>query len=307
MRMTSPRNSPTGLRASTAQRAPARRRNSSSRARPSSERSVDLVQVLERLGEQERRRLVLVRRPRRGARSCGALAQRRHARQVLEADPVARAEQDPRERHARERVGDRARVGQHLDDLGQPQQPGQADDLDRDPALAERLLQRARTAGSCGTARRSSTSWPPGPRRAARRTRSAIHRASVHSSANRRDLDLARRRSPARARAACRVRALRAGSGAMTASAAARIRAPERKFVYSGSCATAVPSARGNCSGNSQQVEQAGAAPRVDVLVGVADRGHREARRRRRRAISSACATFVSWYSSSSTAPNRVR
>ena len=96
------------------------------------------------------------------------------------------------------------------------------------------------------------------------------------------------------------------GSCPMIVSAAARIRAPERKFVYRGSRAAGLPSASRERRREPEQVVERRAAPRVDVLVGVADRGDRVAVAEQR-CISSACATFVSWYSSSSTARNRAR
>ncbi len=44
------------------------------------------------------------------------------------------------------------------------------------------------------------------------------------------------------------------GTAPITASAAARMRAPERKFVYSGSCVAGVPSAFGNSCGNRNRL-----------------------------------------------------
>ena len=98
------------------------------------------------------------------------------------------------------------------------------------------------------------------------------------------DVDLARAVLLPRDAAACPGRgAARPGAGRSATSAASRIRAPERKFVYRGSLVAAAPSARRELLRELQQVEQRGAAPRVDVLVGVAHGRHRMAVRRRRR------------------------
>jgi hypothetical protein len=102
--------------------------------------ALDLVEPLERLGEQHRLglgivvgQLVLLLEPLRLDRRAPG-----HGRHVLEPDAVARAEQDPRERHRGRGIVDRSRVGEDLDDLGLLEQPREPEDLDRDPALLER-------------------------------------------------------------------------------------------------------------------------------------------------------------------------
>ena len=108
--------------------------------------ALDLVEPLERFGEQEGLGLDVVlghvlehqlRFPRREPGD---------EREVLEPDPVPRTEQDPGERHRGLRVVDRARVREDLDHLGLLQEPGEADDLDRHVVLVERALQETEQA-----------------------------------------------------------------------------------------------------------------------------------------------------------------
>ena len=75
-----------------------------------------------------------------------------------------------------------------------------------------------------------------------------------------------------------------AGSGEMIVSAACRMRAPDRKFVNSGSRSAGEPSRLREVGREVEQVRQRRAAPRVDVLVGVADGGDRVPARRTSRA-----------------------
>ena len=189
--------------------------------------SLHLVEMLERLGEQERRRfaLLLVLQTERVALQ---LRERRHARQVLVADAVPWAEQDLRERHARERIADGARVREDLDDLGQPQQSGEPQDLRRDLVFGERLLQREEQPARPAEHRDVR---PLGPASCSSRMRSAIHSASFHSSEIR-----ATCTSPVPFSiqgTSCLSGSGRCCSGSfeITTSAASRIQAPERKFV----------------------------------------------------------------------------
>ena len=101
---------------------------------------IHLVEMLERLGEEERRCFVFVfiAPAKRAVLIPGPSG---HSSEVLEPHAIAGPQEDAGQRHAGEGVGDRSRVRQHLDDLGQLEQAGQADDLDRDLQLAQSLLQ----------------------------------------------------------------------------------------------------------------------------------------------------------------------
>ena len=102
--------------------------------------ALDLVEMLQGLGEQERR--VLVVATFLSPLVVLALGPPGDQREVLEPHPVAGAHEDARERHAGHRVVGGAGVRQHLHHLGQAQQPGQAHDLDRDVPFGEGLLQQ---------------------------------------------------------------------------------------------------------------------------------------------------------------------
>ena len=198
-------------------------------------------------------------------------------REVLEADAVPRAEQDARERDGGLRVLHGARVREHLDHLGQLQQPGQPDDLDGHAALAERPLQHAGTGGSCDTAPRCldqaappscsvdgtvrDPASPPSIRRGAARCAPRPRRwaddGTSRLSGSGRCAVGQRRRSSRRPRPG----SARPSGSSCTAAA----------------CVAGVPSARRELLREPEQVVERGAAPRVDVLVGVADRGDRVA------------------------------
>ena len=98
-----------------------------------------LIQVLQRLRPQEWRHVVPVLAT---ERIVLVLAPRGHPGQVLEPHPVARAKEDAGQADAGERIGHRPGVGQDLHDLGELEQAGQPDDLDRYPLLGEGLLER---------------------------------------------------------------------------------------------------------------------------------------------------------------------
>ena len=75
--------------------------------------------------------------------------------QVARADPPARAGQQPDQRGVGRRVLEDLADGDQVGDLGQVQQPGQADDLDRHVPGDQRALDLGEVAAPCGTGRRS--------------------------------------------------------------------------------------------------------------------------------------------------------
>ena len=96
--------------------------------------------MLQRLGEQERRLLVVaaIFAP----RVVLALGPPGHQREILEADAVAGAHEHAGQRDRGGGVVRRTRVRQHLDHFRQPQQAGEPHDLGGDLAFRERLLQQ---------------------------------------------------------------------------------------------------------------------------------------------------------------------
>ena len=226
--------------------------------------------MLERLGEQEGRRLVLllvaelVVPPFRPRCDDG---------EVLEPDAVARAEEDARELHARVRVVDRARVREDLHDGGELQQPREADDLDGNPSLGERVLERNEQTGLAAEHRdarprlavvveRDDVVADPGRLRLLVGDAGKLH-LSVPVGAEGPELLVG-------------VRALvlrdlldHLVGGGEDPGPAPEVRV-ERKLLGRRSVRAREPLRE------PQQVEQARAAPGVDVLVGVADRRHRE-------------------------------
>ena len=107
--------------------------------------ALDLVQVVERLGEGEAHVARVGVLPRQHVLEPPVVpgGPAGQPDEVPRADPPARAEQEPGQGDVGARVGHHAQGGDEVDDLGRLQQAGQADHLDRDAALLERLPQGA--------------------------------------------------------------------------------------------------------------------------------------------------------------------
>ena len=114
----------------------------------------------------------------------------------------------------------------------------------------ERSAKASCSAGNSRLARHSTaTDDHVSPARCRSMIRSAIHAASAHSSEQRITVTSP---SPFAGHGRSSLSGSGrwfTGTGPMMVSAAARIRAPERKFVYRGSFRAGDPSARGNCFG----------------------------------------------------------
>ena len=165
--------------------------------------------------------------------------------------------------------------GDHLGDLGQPQQPVEADDLDRDLALGQRVED---VGGVRVVAGQHADLAPRASRRVAWASRTW---SASQASSRRRSRARAARTSPASAprlgssgapRRSCGVAAAR--PGALATSRMRRVGAPvDRERVRR----RRPPVGGGKSSREVEDVGDRGAAPAVDRLVGVADRGDRMA------------------------------
>ena len=175
-RMISPRNSPTGRRAST-RSARSSSRNSSRRSRPSSEMPSTSSR---RSSASANRNGVASPSSSSSSRSRvdSRFASDGDDRQVLVPHAVPRSHQDAGELDGGERVRHGARVRQHLDHLGDLQQARQPDDLHRHaraprtPAAARKNSRLVRQSTAI-SAHFAPSSW-------SRTHSAAIQRASVH-------------------------------------------------------------------------------------------------------------------------------
>ena len=150
-----------------------------------------------------------------------------------------------------QRVQRGARVGEHLDDLGHLEQPGEPQDLRGHRAFVERLLEREEQPGGATQDR------AVGPRGAAivQRHDPVGHPGGLLDLVgDARDVDLPGPFSSHGTRRLSGSGRCAAGSCPIRMSAASRIRAPERKLVYRGSFVASSPSAFANCFGNSSRL-----------------------------------------------------
>ena len=252
-----------------------------------------------RRGRRARRR---ARRPRSGRRrrpprSSSSPSARRRSRPRGSAPGQRRAARRPSSARSRGPIAQRGPVsrvssvgvggqvvqqgerGDHLGDLGQPQQPLEADDLDRDLAPRSARRRRRRRGRCRGSARRSRATTGSaiagvGARRPGRRARPARRRTSRA----RRPATVARRprRGFGSQRPHLRGLARRAAAARCVGGLEdARVGAPvdgERVRRDVGRRRRA-----GKSCAEPEDVGHRRAPPAVDRLVGVADRGHRVA------------------------------
>ena len=212
--------------------------------------TLDLVEVLEGLGEQERSGVPvgLVLLPQRVALRLGEGGDEC---EVLEADPVARSQEDPAERDARQGVERGARIGEHLDDLRHLEQPRESEDLRGHLALDERLLQgeeQPRGAAEHGAVR------PCSARVVQRDDPIRDPRRLLHLVGDARDVDLAGPVLLPRDEPLVRVGALRGGE--LADQHVGRLEDPRTRAEVGvqGSFVASSPSARANCLGNSSRL-----------------------------------------------------
>ena len=265
-RITSPRNSATGRRAcvrSGSQLAAELLQASSTFVR----QALDLVEMLERFGEQERRVLVVAAVFAPGV--VLALGPAGDQREVLEPDAVAGPHEHPRQRDRGGGVVGGACVRQHLDHLGQAKQPREPHDLGGDLTFGERLLQQEEQP------RGAAQHGDVGPRRSLRAQGTDLVGDPARLGefvAVRRDRHLALAVGLERHEVLVGVGPLRHGErrddgigGVQDARPTAEVgeqRQPRRLGTVG------APERRGEL----EQVVERGSAPRVDVLVGVARR-----------------------------------
>ena len=205
------------------------------------------------------------------------------ARPAAEQGEVARADRPARPGEQREQRGVGGEVVEqverrdHLGHLGQPEQALEADDLDRDLARGQRVedvggvgVVAGEHADLATSAARPSRAWRR--RHLLGQPGELVGVGLVHDR-------VAPRPSP---RVRLRPRAARPRRARRTAGRRARWRprgsgASERRLTVSGYVGTSAPVGAREVAAEVEDVGDRRAAPAVDRLVGVADRGHRVA------------------------------